>query len=218
MSGTVILQPPITLSISPRCFRNWSTSIRRGAPAAPPKRVHFSAAAALAKRNAPTRSRPSANANAKPAWKMSPAASVSTAVILNAGRWRSAPFSSQKTPLGPSVTARKPEIAVAILARPAPRSASPVVARRASARRDHVTAEPEQWIVDRGFQIEIDDDGYLARPCCPAYRRHKGWEAVVDQHDLNIVDQRVGVCRGNTIEFLHPSPWRRTSHPPRLAE
>ena len=46
--------------------------------------------------------------------------------------------------------------------------------------------------------------GILPRPRCPAYRRYKRWEAVVDQDGINVADEFVGVFRENTIELCAP--------------
>ena len=62
-----------------------STSARCGAAKAPPKRVHFSAAAAEANRSACRSSCPSVMASAKAPWNTSPAPSVSTVWTGKAG-------------------------------------------------------------------------------------------------------------------------------------
>src|SRR6185312_3942775 len=66
-------------------LRKASTSARVGMVGLPPKRVHFSPAVAAAKRKHSVIGLPSARASAKAPWKMSPAARVSTATILNTG-------------------------------------------------------------------------------------------------------------------------------------
>ena len=88
-------------------LKSSSTSIRCGAAKAPPKRVHFSAAAAEANRSACRSSCPSVMASAKAPWNTSPAPSVSTVWTGKAGVSWIAPFSSsQIVPLGPRVPAR----------------------------------------------------------------------------------------------------------------
>ncbi len=73
-------------------------------------------------------------------WKISPAASVSTAVILNTGSSQIAPASSrQRTGLGPSVTARNAFVVWANLRKAAARSSVCAVARRPSA--EKITCE-----------------------------------------------------------------------------
>src|ERR1700733_13729385 len=96
-------------------LKSSSTSGRCGAAKAPPKRVHFSAAAAEANRSAVGMSRSSVMASANAPWKISPAPSVSTVWTGKAGVSCGSPFSSsQMVPLGPRVTARKDEVRVAI--------------------------------------------------------------------------------------------------------
>ena len=80
-----------------------STSARCGAAKAPPKRVHFSAAAAEANRSASRSSCFSVMASAKAPWNTSPAPSVSTVWTGKAGVSCSSPrSSSQIVPCGPA--------------------------------------------------------------------------------------------------------------------
>src|SRR5262249_30663176 len=114
------------------CFRKASTSARVGATEAPPNFVHLSAAVALAKRMISGNARPSASASVNPPWNASPPPSESITLTLKAGRCLTSPPSSQYTPSGPSVMARKPDRCPASLLRAAPYSLRPVVPNRAS--------------------------------------------------------------------------------------
>ena len=89
-----------------------SVSVLSGAPSLPPKRRHLSAAAALAKRNACSTGMASANPTAKAPWNTSPAASVSTALILGAATWRTDPAerSNHQLPAAPPVTATRASV------------------------------------------------------------------------------------------------------------
>ena len=105
-----------------------STSARCGAAKAPPKRVHFSAAAAEANRSASRSSCFSVMASAKAPWNTSPAPSVSTVWTGKAGVSCSSPaLVEPDRACGPRVPARNDGVSLAIFFSASASSAIPAV-------------------------------------------------------------------------------------------